>query len=273
MLETPPTAPAPAEAAKVPVASPESPKPEASPPAPVDPAKAQQPPAVSDQSAKSEPPKPDNPDEKAARKFTRFDEIYARSKEQEARAILAERRAATVEKELSDLRSRFDTLSAEQQEFARVQAAVKTESLANLRQDAEEAKQQAAKSMADAFAEKVSTVIDRMPDFWDKFNAIPLTDHSADIVARSERGPEVAYYLASNPGEARRIAGLPANHQGYEIARIEARISPAAQVRRVSQAPAPVPTLSGGTSPATKSPDAMTFREYEAWRAAGGGKG
>ena len=270
MTEIVPTAPAPSEAAKVPAL--EAPKPEASPAPAADPAKAQQP-AVSDQSAKSEPPKTDNPDDKAARKSTRFDEIYARSKEQEARAILAERRAATVEKELSDLRSRFDSLSAEQQEFARVQAAVKTESLANLRQDAEEAKQQAAKSMADAFAEKVSTVIDRMPDFWDKFNSIPLTEHAAELVATSDRGPEVAYFLASNPGEARRIADLPSHRQGAEIARIEARLSPASQVRRVSQAPAPVPTLSGGVSPsATKSPGEMTFKEFEAWRAAGGGR-
>ncbi len=270
MLETNPTAPAPAEAAKVPAL--ELPKPEASPAPAADPAKDQKP-AESDKSAQSEPPKTDNPDEKAARKSTRYDELYARSKESEARAVIAERRAERIANELNELRQRFDTMPVEQQDFARMQAAVKQESLATLKADAEDAKLQATQAMADAFKAKVDDRIDRMPGFWEKFNNIPLSEHAAELVAASDLGPEVGYFLASNPAEAQRIAGLPPHRQGAEIARIEARLAPAASVRRASQAPAPVPTLSGsGPSPTTKHPSAMTLSEYEAWRSAGGGR-
>ena len=270
MTEIVPTAPAPSEAAKVPAL--EAPKPEASPAPAADPAKAQSP-AESDKSVQSEPPKSDTPDEKPSRKSTRYDELYARSKESEARAVLAERRAANIDRELAELRQQFSAMTVEQQEFARVQAAVKQESLSAAKADAEDAKQQATKAMADAFATKVSERLDRMPDFWQRFNAIPLTESAAEIIVSSDLGPEVAYHLASNPAEAHRINALPAHRQGAEIARIEAKIAPAATVRRVSQAPAPVPTLSGsGPSPGMKHPAQMTLSEYEAWRSAGGGR-
>ncbi len=270
MTEIVPTAPAPAEAAKVPAL--ELPKPEASPPPAADPAKDQKQ-AESDKSAPSEPPKPDTPDDKAARKSTRYDELYARSKESEARAVIAERRAERIEKELTELRHRFDTMPVEQQDFARMQAAVKQESLATLKADAEDAKQQAAQAMADAFKAKVDDRIDRMPGFWEKFNNIPLSEHAAELVAASDLGPEVGYFLASNPAQAQRIAGLPPHRQGAEIARIEARLAPAASMRRASQAPAPVPTLSGGgSSPAIKSPQEMSTAEFVTWFQKTGGR-
>jgi len=271
MEATTPTAPALPEVAKVipPVASPEFAKPETSPPV-ADPTKAQ--PVESDKSAQSEPPKTDNLDDKAPRK-SRYDELYARSKEQEARAVLAERRAEKVERELADIRQRFDTLPIEQQDFARMQAAVKTENLSALKQDAEDAKADAMKTMAEAFAAKVSANLDRMPGFWEKFNSIPLSEVASELVASSDKGAEVAYYLASNPDEAHRISRLPAHRQGAEIARIEGKITPAAQMRRVSQAPAPVPTLSGAApSPAMKSPQEMAPSEFVEWFRKTGGR-
>jgi hypothetical protein len=74
---------------------------------------------------------------------------------------------------------------------------------------------------------------------------VAVSEVAADLIAESDKGAEIANYLARNSEEASRIANLPDAYQGYELARIESRFKDN-PMKRISQAPAPVQTVSGG---------------------------
>jgi len=87
---------------------------------------------------------------------------------------------------------------------------------------------------------------------------VPIPADAVPIIADSEEGWRVAYYLAKNKGEARRIASLPPVQLGAELARIEARVS-ARPAQKTTKAPQPAKAIStGGGSgrfdPATAGP-------------------
>ena len=54
---------------------------------------------------------------------------------------------------------------------------------------------------------------------------LPITTVMAETIQASDIGPEVAYYLGSNPKEADRIAKLSPFLQAKEIGKIEAKLS------------------------------------------------
>ncbi len=83
-----------------------------------------------------------------------------------------------------------------------------------------------------------------------------------EAIARVENGALVAYHLKGNRAEAARISGLDPWAAATEIGKIAANVKPA-PVRRVSQAPQPVQTVSG--APGNPSPDlgSLSFRDYE----------
>lgn len=89
-------------------------------------------------------------------------------------------------------------------------------------------------------------------------------DMTAAILAADD-GPAVAYHLANNPDEARRIAGLTPHAQILELGRIAARIAPAQQqqARTVSNAPAPAPTVRGLNGQFKVSPDTDDFPAFD----------
>lgn len=94
-----------------------------------------------------------------------------------------------------------------------------------------------------------------------------MSDHAADLIAESDKGAEIAYWLGKNPHEATRINHLPPHMQGAEIARIEARLS-TVSTRKTSNAPTPPPVLNGQTAPGVKDPSSMSMAEYAKWREA-----
>lgn len=70
---------------------------------------------------------------------------------------------------------------------------------------------------------------------------LTITAEMAQTIRASDLGPEVAYYLGSNPGEAERIAKLPAFVQAKEIGRLEQKLgSTPPPVKTVSKAPDPI---------------------------------
>lgn len=88
----------------------------------------------------------------------------------------------------------------------------------------------------------------------------------ADAIRTSEDGPKVAYHLAANPTEARRIAGLSPLAQVREIGRLEGRLSatPAPQPKTTSNAPPPPQAQARGSSGQFKvSPDTSDFAAFE----------
>ena len=75
-----------------------------------------------------------------------------------------------------------------------------------------------------------------------------VTDAMAQTIQASDIGPEVIYYLGSNPKESDRIARLPVLLQAKEIGKIEAKLVSDPPVKRTSTAPAPIAPVNARTS-------------------------
>lgn len=183
----------------------------------------------------------------------------------------AEARAAAAEARLKKLSAPFEApegreLSFEEQEELRLRQVLRRERAEELQQEAQQERASVIERRRQMFEAKVEAVADRMPDLVQKFAAVPCSDFAADFIAESDRGAEIAYYLGSNPHEANRLASLPDTRQAVELARLEARLNAAPQVRKISQAPTPPPMVGGGqTAPIEKPPSEMSMAEYSEW--------
>lgn len=67
-----------------------------------------------------------------------------------------------------------------------------------------------------------------------------ITTVMAQTIQASDSGPDVAYYLGTNPKEADRISRLPPLVQAKEIGKIEAKLASDPPVKKISSAPAPI---------------------------------
>lgn len=90
------------------------------------------------------------------------------------------------------------------------------------------------------------------------------------LVKNSPVGPDVAYHLASNPDESRRIAGLNVMEQAIEIGRLEGRFIASATTaeapapKRASDAPAPPEHRSRGSGGKfSAQPDTEDFSAFD----------
>lgn len=105
------------------------------------------------------------------------------------------------------------------------------------------------------------------PDYYEVLHgAWPCSAPMADAIRTSEAGAEVAYHLASNPDEARRIAAMTPLAQVREIGRLEARVgrgAGAGQTRAVSGAPSPAPLGRGGGGRFKIDPATSDFAAFE----------
>ena len=79
---------------------------------------------------------------------------------------------------------------------------------------------------------------------------LPITDVMAQTIQAADNGPDIAYYLGTNPKEADRIARLTPILQAKEIGRLEAKVASEPATKRTSSAPAPISpvTARGGHS-------------------------
>ena len=123
--------------------------------------------------------------------------------------------------------------------------------------------ERAAKAAADKFAERVEEVRSKYDDFDDVVFAAtnPVTPAMAEAIRDAENGPEIAYHLATNHAEAKRIASLSPLAQAKEIGRLEAKLS---QPKAAPKAPPPPPprTVAGKSTGVSKNPWDMTPDEY-----------
>ena len=80
---------------------------------------------------------------------------------------------------------------------------------------------------------------------------LPITPIMAQTIQASDMGPDVAYYLGTNPKEAERIARLPAIAQAKEIGKLEAKIASAPPVKKTTSAPSPISPVSARSASST----------------------
>lgn len=109
------------------------------------------------------------------------------------------------------------------------------------------------------------------PDGW------PLSPTLGELILTSDVGPDIAYELASNPKEARRVFGLPSSQQAAYFGRLEARFTSAtssaaagkkaeesgAKPVKVTQVPPPPDTRAKGKSATQPAADTNDFKAFE----------
>lgn len=261
------TAPAPAEV-KVPVAS-------ESPVTLPTPDQAATPPV---ESAEAPPAPESKPDEQATDKpkkpiSERISQVVAQKKQAEAERTIALREVERLRRELEQAQSRrVDDLPYEQQTAAQIQQAVKAERYQEAISAAEARAQAVEQALAMEYQSKLESVRERIPDFdqaLTNIRNVNIHDAAARVVVESDKAAEITYWLGKNVNEAQRIASLDPVRQVAEIARLEARLEAAPQVRKHSTAPPPPTTIAGASAPVAKDPANMTMAEYAAWRVKG----
>jgi hypothetical protein len=114
-------------------------------------------------------------------------------------------------------------------------------------------KREAAKAQAellDAYHDREEEARSKYDDFEQvAYNPkLPVTDAMAQTIQASETGPDVIYWLGSNPKEAARISALPGLLQAREIGKIEAKLATNPPVKRTSTAPAPIAPVAARAS-------------------------
>jgi hypothetical protein len=84
----------------------------------------------------------------------------------------------------------------------------------------------------------------------------------AETIQSSDVGPELAYYLGSNPKEADRISRMTPFSQAKEIGKIEAKLADNPPVKRTTSAPAPISpvTARSSGSPALDTTDPRSIK-------------
>ncbi len=127
----------------------------------------------------------------------------------------------------------------------------------------ETAKQQA--QFLDAYHEREEDARSKYDDFEQvAYNPqLPVTDVMAQTIQASDIGPDVIYWLGSNPKEAARISTLPAILQAREIGKIEARLASNPPVKKTSTAPAPIAPIASSRSTGASAYDTTDPRSIK----------
>jgi hypothetical protein len=122
-------------------------------------------------------------------------------------------------------------------------------------QKAEEliAKREAAKQQSqvlESYQEREEAARDKYDDFEQvAYNPkLPITNVMAETIQSSDIGPELAYYLGSNPKDAERISRMSPLAQAKEIGKIEAKLASDPPVKRTTSAPAPISPVTARSS-------------------------
>ena len=101
---------------------------------------------------------------------------------------------------------------------------------------------------------------------------LPITDTMAQAIRASDIGPEIAYYLGSNPKEAERISRLPGILQAKELGKVEAKLASDPPTKKTSNAPAPITPVTtrsaGGPAYDTTDPRSIKTMSTSEWIAA-----
>jgi hypothetical protein len=122
-----------------------------------------------------------------------------------------------------------------------------------------------------AFETAADAEAQKHPDFYDVVGrdfgrtAAVCTPVMSDAIVASPDGPTLAYHLAKNPAEARRIAALTPLAQAVELGRLSAKLAspPAPTAKTATDAPAPTPQVRGQGGRFTVAPDTDDFAAFE----------
>jgi hypothetical protein len=162
-----------------------------------------------------------------------------------------------------------------QDKFESVEAyaeALATQKAEQLLQQRELERQQAA--VVESYHEKEEQARDKYDDFEQvAYNpSLKISTVMAQTIQASEIGPDIAYFLGSNPKEADRISRLSPFLQAKEIGKIEAKVAASPPTKKPSSAPAPIQPVAARASGApaydTTDPRSIKSMSTSDWIAA-----
>ena len=148
------------------------------------------------------------------------------------------------------------------------------EALAYQRAEELIAKREAAKQQSqvlESYQEREESAREKYDDFEQvAYNPkLPITNEMAETIQSSDIGPELAYYLGSNPKDADRISRMTPLSQAKEIGKIEAKLAAEPPVKRTTSAPAPISPVtaraSGSPSHDTTDPRSIKSMTTSQW--------
>ncbi len=154
--------------------------------------------------------------------------------EREQAARLAEIQAKVTQPAASPSQEQFESVEA----YAEALASHKAEELLRNREQ-----QRVRQEIVEAYHEREEDARSKYEDFEQvAYNPkLPVTNVMAETIQASDIGPDIAYFLGSNPKEADRISRLSPFLQAKEIGKIEAKLAdnPPA-IKKTSSAPTPI---------------------------------
>jgi len=140
--------------------------------------------------------------------------------------------------------------------------------------------------LADNWAQRLEMAKTELADFDEVVgkSEIDLPNHLYVAIVESDMGPQLAYYLAQNPSEARLLKGMSQTAALRMLGKLEDQLEkasekpkeqpatgaekkPEKQVEK-SKAPPPIEPLTGASGPVEKPTEQMTYQEYKAHRQA-----
>ena len=128
--------------------------------------------------------------------------------------------------------------------------------------------------MVESYHEKEEQARDKYDDFEQvAYNpSLKISTVMAQTIQASEIGPDIAYFLGSNPKEADRISRLSPFLQAKEIGKIEAKVAASPPTKKPSSAPAPIQPVAARASGApaydTTDPRSIKAMSTSDWIAA-----
>jgi hypothetical protein len=112
----------------------------------------------------------------------------------------------------------------------------------------EAAKQQS--QVLESYQEREESARDKYDDFEQvAYNPkLSITNVMAETIQSSDIGPDLAYYLGSNPKDAERISRMSPLAQAKEIGKIESKLVSSPPVKKTTSAPAPISPVTARSS-------------------------
>ena len=128
--------------------------------------------------------------------------------------------------------------------------------------------QSSAQAAIAQFQARSERAAETLPDYEEKVilgaqrGEWPCTPIMAEVIRSSEKGPEVAYHLASNPTEAARISRLSPVLQSAEIGKLEAKLA-VPKAKTATTAPSATPQVRGSGGKFATPPDTNDFAAFD----------
>lgn len=183
----------------------------------------------------------------------RIDQLTARMREQERRAMIAESQLQSIMDERNRPEPPAPLVEPKPEQFQTYEEYIdaRSEFVAERKmrefneKQIERSDQSNRIAMKAEFDRRGQEFAEEHPDYQQAVASIPgdwLPQDVADLIMRSEQGPQIAYHLAQNPQEAFRISRLGPSQRAYEIGRINTDLTG----RKTSSTPPPLEPVKPG---------------------------